>query len=220
VDERRRLVPYGGDQLRMLLQVVEQFHPSPQLILDLGCGDGILARTVLELHPEARAILLDHSEPMLERAQEACASYGNRCLVLWADLSEPLAPHLAEARPDLIISGYAIHHLPHDRKRALYAEIFELLPPGGLFVHLEHVASATPAVEALFDRLYIDHLTAGRGLPREQVEAEYHGRPDKADNRLLALESQLEWLREIGFQNVDCYFKWLELAVFGGTRSR
>jgi hypothetical protein len=50
------------------------------------------------------------------------------------------------------------------------------------------------------------------------VEAEYCGRPDKADNILERVEVQVEWLREIGFLHADCYFKWLELAVFGGVK--
>jgi tRNA (cmo5U34)-methyltransferase len=34
----------------------------------------------------------------------------------------------------------------------------------------------------------------------------------------LALETQLEWLRDIGFRDVDCHWKWLELALLAGVR--
>ena len=39
-------------------------------------------------------------------------------------------------------------------------------------------------------------------------------------NVLLAVETQLNWLREIGFEDVDCYWKWLELSLFGGSRRK
>ncbi len=42
---------------------------------------------------------------------------------------------------------------------------------------------------------------------------------DKADNILAPAEEQVGWLREIGFLHADCYFKWLELAVFGGVKA-
>jgi tRNA (cmo5U34)-methyltransferase len=218
VEEHRGAIPYGVDQIRMLLQLVAHFRPESGLILDLGCGDGILARATLEICPKAEALLLAHSEPMLERARRAMAPFADRCVVRAADLAYPLSEQVAEASVDLVISGYAIHHLPHARKRALYAEILEALRPSGLFVNVEHVASPSERVEALFDALYVDHQAAVLQRPGEQAAAQHHGRPDKADNILALVETQLQWLREIGFENVDCFFKWLELAVFGGTK--
>ena len=162
--------------------------------------------------PESHAVLIDHSAPMLERAVVALADLGDRVRLIHADLADPLAS-ITELPFDLVVSGFAIHHLPTPRKRTLYADIFDALAPGGLFVHIEHVASATPRTETLFDRLYIDHIAAHNSRPREQFEREYHTRPDKADNKLEPVWAQLEWLREIGFMDVDCVFKWLELAV-------
>jgi ubiquinone/menaquinone biosynthesis C-methylase UbiE len=218
VEERQSLVPFGAEQIRMLLQLVEYFRPRPKLVLDLGCGDGILARGLLDVYPEAHAVLLEHSEPMLERARAAARKYAGRCEIHWADLAQPVTELLAGRRPDLVVSGYAIHHLPHVDKRMLYDEVFRLLEPGGLFVNLEHVASATPTLERLFETLYVDFTASVSGRPRSEVESEFQGAVDRSDNILLDVETQLAWLRELGFQQVDCYFKWLELAVFGGVR--
>jgi SAM-dependent methyltransferase len=216
LDERRAAIPYAADQIGLLLQLVRHFVGAPRRALDLGCGDGLLARAVLSAHPAARAVLLDHSRPMLERARAAMTPFADRCTMLYADLADPLA---VEPPFDLAVSGFAIHHLPDARKRSLYGEVHGLLSPGGLFVNVEHVASASPRGEALFDELYIDAVAAKTGRPRPQVEAEYHGRPDKADNILTPVEEQVGWLRQVGFQHADCYFKWLELAVFAGVKA-
>jgi ubiquinone/menaquinone biosynthesis C-methylase UbiE len=216
LEERRGAIPFGAEQTQMLLQVVRHFRPAPRTLVDLGCGDGFLARSLLGEYAEARAHLLDHSEPMLERAREAMAPWEGRCTLQLGDLADALDLPLQGV--DLVVSGYAIHHLPHARKRTLYREIYALLAPGGLFVNVEHVASATPRSEALFDTLYIDHIARWNGKPRPEVEHAYHTRPDKKDNILAPVWEQMEWLRECGFREVDCYFKWLELAVFGGVR--
>jgi SAM-dependent methyltransferase len=222
LDERRAAIPYAADQVEMMLRLVRHFLGEPRRILDLGCGDGFLARTVLSNYPSASAALLDHSGPMLERARTAMKDFADRCTLLPGDMADPLPALTRDVAPDgfdLILSGYAIHHLPHARKRTLFAEIYSLLHAGGLFVNVEHVASATPRGEALFDAVYIDHLAARLGRPRAEVEHEYHNRPDRADNILAPVEVQIDWLREVGFAHADCYFKWLELAVFGGVKS-
>ena len=218
LDERRRAIPLGDEQVQMMLRVARHFVPEPTRVIDLGCGDGFLTRAVLSEFTTAHAMLIDHSEPMLRRAHEAMSPFSGRYEIRHGDLSDPLPLRVVEDPFDLIVSGYAMHHLPTARKRSLYQEVFGLLAPGGLFVNIEHVASATPELEAVHDEASIDHIAAVTAKHREQVEREYHGRPDKADNILEPVEAQVGRLREIGFEQADCHFKWLELAVFGGQK--
>ncbi len=218
LDERRRAVPLGDEQVKIMLRVARRFVPQPARVIDLGCGDGFLARAVLSRFPTAHALLIDHSEPMLRRAHEAMSPFSGRYEIRQGDLGESLPPQVGEDPFDLIVSGYAIHHLPTARKRSLYQEVYDSLRPGGLFVNVEHIASATLELEAVHDEAYIDHIAAVTGRDKAEVEREYHGRPDKADNILEPVEAQVGWLREIGFEQADCYFKWLELAVFGGQK--
>jgi len=37
-------------------------------------------------------------------------------------------------------------------------------------------------------------------------------------SQIAALGDQLEWLREAGFKSVDCYWKYLDLSIFGGAK--
>ncbi|MEA2392306.1 MAG: tRNA (cmo5U34)-methyltransferase [Solirubrobacteraceae bacterium] len=166
-------------------------------ILDLGTGDGRLLALLRIDRRDTLGVGLDFSELMLEAARERFVS-DERVELVAHDLAQPL-PSLG--RFDAVVSSMAIHHLEHERKRSLYAEVFELLDLGGVFANFEHVASPTR-------RLHLAFFAA----IDEPLEHE-----DPSD-RLLDVETQLGWLRALGFDDVDCYWKWLEMALLIGIK--
>ncbi len=166
-------------------------------MLDLGTGDGRLLGLVKLAHPECLGVALDFSPTMLEKARQRFAD-DRTVRVVEHDLTGPL-PDFGSF--DAIVSCFAIHHLEHERKRELYVEVFDLLEPGGVFLNLEHVSSPTPRLHGRF--------LAALGLTVEEEDP---------SNRLLDVGTQLRWLLELGYADVDCYWKWLEMALLGGVK--
>jgi SAM-dependent methyltransferase len=176
-----------------------EWLPRPSArVLDLGSGDGRLLALVRLARPEGNAVALDFSETMLGRLRARFAD-DPAITVVAHDLNQPLPHSLGSF--DAIVSSFAIHHVTHERKRALYEEVYGRLRSGGVFCNLEHVASPTRALHEQF----LACLQVG---------------PDREDpsNKLLDVETQLTWLRAIGFTDVDCHWKWRELALFAGAR--
>jgi trans-aconitate methyltransferase len=218
-------VPYGGDQLALMVRVIGAGTRPVERFIDLGCGGGAVATTLLKRWPGAAATLIDFSEPMLAQARVELADERPAPRFIAADLADPgWLAGLPRESFDVVASSYAIHHLTDARKRALYGEILALLAPGGTFVNVEHVASSTAAVETMSDALFIDSQFAhqqeqGSTSSRAEIATAFVNRPDKAANILAPVESQCAWLRELGYVDVDCFFKVFELAVFGGRRA-
>jgi SAM-dependent methyltransferase len=223
LNERSLLIPDRERQLSVMLRVIRGAGRTPKRVLDVGCGDGILLATILQAFPEACGAALDFSPLMLERARARLAQFGDRGRTVEADLGTPAWLSHVTGPFDVIVSGFAIHHLPDARKRALYQEIRDLLTQGGVFVNAEHVASATPRIEEMFNDAMADHLfqrrrERGEAVTLAEVKRDLLERPDRAANILALVEDQCAWLREIGFRHVDCYWKYFELAIFGGER--
>jgi SAM-dependent methyltransferase len=215
-------IPLAAEQIRILLRLAEAAVPRVIRFLDLGCGDGVLGRALLDRWPSAYGVFLDSSEPMLAAARQNLGSPATHRFVL-QDYGQPgWTASLAGDRPfDVVVSGFSIHHQPDENKRAIYRDVFELLRPGGIFLNLEHVASTSTWGSQCFDEHFVDslcefHARSGSGKSREEIAHEYHHRADRAANILAPVEDQCRWLREIGFGDVDCYFKTFELALFGG----
>lgn len=210
-------IPGGDVQAETLLRLVADTGCAAPRTLDLGCGDGVLGAAVRDAFPGARLVAVDDSAAMRERAAERLR--GTDAVVVAADLADPgWRDALPERTFDAVVSGFAIHHLEDARKRALYGEIFALLAPGGVFVNVEHVASASPRGEAFWEASWCEHAARATGERYESVLAAFRSRPDRDANRLAPVETQLAWLRESGFVDVDCYWKHFELAVLGAYR--
>jgi SAM-dependent methyltransferase len=192
--KRADRVPHRTEGESTLLAEVPK---DARRVLDLGSGDGRLLGLLLLHCPEASGVAVDFSPPMLERLRERFGGEG-RVQVIEHDLERPL-PALGTF--DVVASSFAIHHLPHPRKRELYEEVWGLLEPGGVFCNLEHVASPTPRVHQRF----LDAM----GITPEDEDP---------SNKLLDVETQLRWLREVGFEDVDCFWKWRELALLVGRK--
>ena len=171
--------------------LVSVLPPSPTRLLDLGCGDGRLAALALEARPGiTEVVAVDRSPAMLERATARFREDG-RVEVRSGDLAAPLG---ALGSFDVVVSGFAIHHLEHDRKRGLFAEVAEHLRPGGLFANLEVVASATPELH--------QHFLAAVGRDADDPE-----------DRLAGTEEQAEWMRTAGLSGVRCLWRWRAFAL-------
>ena len=193
--ERADSISHRGEGESALLEFIPQ---NTRRILDLGTGDGRLLALVRRQHPDTDAVAVDFSPAMLEVARKRFAG-DSRVTIVAHNMDLPL-PELGKF--DAVISSFAIHHLVDERKRDLYGEIFDRLNPGGVFCNLEHVASPTA-------RMHEEFLHA----------IGYTVETEDPSNKLLDVETQLRWLWEIGFVDVDCHWKWRELALLVGVKA-
>jgi len=205
---RRQLIPCFDGFYGMALDLLDFAPGAAPRLLDVGAGTGLLSGMVKARWPAARLTLLDFSEEMLARARQ-----------LFRGAAVPVEIRVGDSRSaplggpyDAVVSALSIHHLQDAEKRALYARAFEALAPGGLFVNADNVEAEDPAVQARDRAAWIEAMR-GAGLPEQELTA---GLGRTAVDVLAPLALQLGWLRELGFEQVDCAYKWRHFAVFSG----
>jgi tRNA (cmo5U34)-methyltransferase len=212
---------------RALFDVLRSFYrafvakPSERMrVCDLGCGDGVLTEQLLRADPLIEPTLVDASTEMLDAARKRLLPLKQVQFVnaSFGKFTEGIAELGCF---DLVISGFAIHHLNRAERRALFAAVSRHLAGGGFFLNVdiglpEH-ALYTEWQYALWREWIVRHSERlGLGAAFLDVPQKAQANPD---NQYTSLNEQLTDLRDAGFQDVECHYKNGIFALYTGRRS-
>jgi SAM-dependent methyltransferase len=221
-------VPRRDEQINTLLDLIPAARDETCALVELGAGEGALARAVLATFPRCTYYALDGSEMMRSRLSQTLAEYGDRAQVRPFDL------FAADWRRELpsplrcVLSSLVVHHLDGEGKRALYRELAQAIAPGGALLLADVVAPQVPRANTLFARQWDDAVRVQSVVVRgdlsghEQFIADKWNlyTPEGADemDKPSPLADQLAWLREAGFASADCFWMYAGHAIYGGYR--
>jgi tRNA (cmo5U34)-methyltransferase len=206
--QRQYLIPCFNDFYSACLPLVKSLTHAKK-VLDIGAGTGLFAQFVYAQNPHLHFTLTDISGQMLNVARERFKGADNFEFIELDFSKDPI-----QGKYDLIISGLAIHHLEDAEKAKLYKSIFQALNEGGMFINADQVAGKNQLFDSLY-RYYWRETVSASGLDREAlIQAFERTKLDK----LAPLETQLKMLEKAGFSEVDCIYKNMNFAVFGGFK--
>ena len=207
---RRQLVPNFDDFYGAVLGLLDFGEDQPVRVLDLGAGTGLLGAMIAERFPEARITLVDVSGEMLEVARRRFSS-GSACF------SFRVMDYAGEEKwgeYEIIISALSIHHLEDSNKRRVFCKAYESLSDGGVFINADQVLGATPEIEERYHEYWLRWVREAGVAEHDLNAALERMKEDKS----ATLASQLVWLKEAGFESVDCVYKDHQFAVCGGYK--
>ncbi len=213
--ERSRLLEILKSFYRHFLSEKEQ-----KSILDLGCGDGIITHGLLKIDDSISATLIDGSEDMLNKARERFKEVKN-ILYIHASFQELLEKDILDSKFNFIVSSMAIHHLTMEGKRSLFRKIHSYLKESGYFVNIDVVLAPTDSLDTWYMELWQEWMDEKKALlniegePSADIVKRYK---DLEENKPDTLNAQLDAMKEIGFKEVDCFYKYGIFAIFGGKK--
>ena len=191
---------------------------EPFTFADLGAGTGAASRALLDLYPKSSALLCEFSPQMAAEGHKAMAPFADRYRYVEMDLNSGEWPEEVPDSLPAVVTSLCVHHLPDERKGALFAEIHDHLAPGGWYLNYDPVRTDDAAVTAAWTRANdrSDPEAAEKAkhrTPSEQARYENHVR------YISPLAPQLTALRAAGFEAVDVYWRQCDMVIFGGRRA-
>jgi tRNA (cmo5U34)-methyltransferase len=212
-------------QMETLLRLIPD-PGCPFQVLELCCGEGLLAEQVLARWPSATVRGLDGSPGMLEAASQRLARFGQRFSSQRFDLAEP-GWRDQQGPTWAVLSSLAIHHLDDAAKAQLFRDVYRLLEPGGVFLIADLIRQESALGMAYAGWAY-DEAVRLRALELDgderafaefkRLEWNYFYHPDDPSDHPSTLPDQLRWLENAGFRAVDVYWVRGGHAIFGASK--
>lgn len=206
--QRRKLIPCFDDFYTLSTSIADIANDAPTIV-DIGAGTGLLSAHLLERYPDAKLILIDISEKMLDVAKIRFQNESNVEYIVADYTAYEFAGSV-----DIVISSLSIHHLTDDDKKSLYRKIFACLKHNGLFINADQVLGSTPYLESLYKDDWKKKVESS-GLSKDEIASAYER---ITLDKMSTLDEQLSWLRDVGFQDVDCVYKYFNFAVLFGRK--
>ncbi|BBH24462.1 SAM-dependent methyltransferase [Paenibacillus baekrokdamisoli] len=207
--QRRKLIPCFDDFYQAGVSMAESNTISPT-ILDLGAGTGLFSSLLLQRYPGAKVTLIDISEKMMEVTRLRLQGFNTITYVV-----DDYTNYTSSEKFDIIISALSIHHLSDADKLKLYNNTYSNLKDTGVFINADQVLGHTPFIESLYKEDWRNKVEVS-GLSRDELDSAYER---TQLDRMAPLHTQLDWLQQIGFSDVDVVYKYFNFVVLYGRKS-
>ena len=210
-------------QFHLLLELFNSYFAQKEGLrfLDIGCGDGVLTKLLCDLYPKNTFHLLDGSKTMLKKAKDNIRA--KSASFIYDTVENFVHSNTNEYYYDFVFSSLAIHHVEHTKKYELFSKIHTLLRHNGLFINIDVVLPSSPKTESIQFKMWVDYINDYlRNTQRDGEVGNHDNLPviykENSENKPSSLISQLKMLDEIGFKDVECYYKNGIFALIGGSK--
>lgn len=201
---RRKFIPCFDDYYENTTRLILSNIDTPQHVLDLGAGTGLLTYYWFKECKTAKYVLVDIADEMLNISRKRFEKVEN---VQHRILN--YEKQLPEEKFDTIISALSIHHLDDMRKQALFRKIYKALPIGGVFVNYDQFCAGSPMMNEWFDSYWEKQLYHS-GLKADDIKRWKERR--KLDKE-CSVEEEMSMLRRCSFSDVKCLYSYHKFSV-------
>lgn len=209
-DMANRCIPYYREVIQLTASAADKFVPDNGLIYDIGCSTGNTLLFIAKALREKKVNLvgIDPSESMLNKAKEKASVYTYSHDIQFLEGS---AEGFEFKNADMIILNYTLQFIAPEKRSELIQKLYDSLNPGGMLILSEKLRQEDEDVQEFNTETY-EAFKAGNGYSYLEIA----NKRQALENILVpgSLSSNLDLLRNSGFERIEILFKWLNFTTF------
>ncbi len=190
----KRTLPFYEEMMQQIVDIVALLDLQSFKWLDVGCGTGKMARTVLGIFDTEKMVCIDVEEEMLERAERFCDN--EKIEFLKCDIRE--LPY--QEMFDIVTAVQVNHYFKKDERVAVIKKCYNALGENGIYICFENFAPDSEEST----RLYLEHwkqFQIANGKTEE--EADLHIGRYGRDYFPVTISESIRLLKDCGFRVVE-----------------
>lgn len=215
-DMLARSIPAYNEMRRLTTALAVANARKGGVILDLGCSRGSGLKPIIDkLGDGNRYIGVEVSKPMVDAARERFASEiaDGVVSIHHLDLSESYVGSVVNVT--LVI--LTLQFVPIEYRQAVLKRAYDATEQDGIILVVEKVLGSSAWTQDIFVDLYLDHKSSN-GYTKTQIET----KRKSLEGVLVPLtsEANVSLIESAGFEQVECYWRWLNFAAWIGRKGR
>ncbi|OHD11000.1 MAG: methyltransferase type 12 [Spirochaetes bacterium GWD1_27_9] len=207
-----KLIPYYNEMLTALILSIPFDKEKEINVIDLGCGTGTISKLIKEKFVNAKITCVDFASKMIDIAKFKLKDYKDINYII-----EDFYKFEFDKKYDIAVSSLALHHLQTDSdKMDFYKKIYQGLNHGGMFFNADVILSQNDYLQKTYLAKWKEYML--KSVIEEEIEKKWFPSYNNED-KPSEIMKQLEWLKEIGFKQIDIIWKYYNFAVYGGYKN-
>jgi len=204
-----KLIPHYTEMINALVLSIPFKKDEKINVIDLGCGTGTVAQNIKDAFPNSNISCLDIAENMIKLTQNKLRGNINCNVCNFYEYS-------FDKKYDVIISSLALHHLESDEDKIMfYQKIYNALNKNGVFYNADVVLGSNHHLQEIYMAKWKTFMNKNVSL--EEINNKWMVNY-RAEDRPTSLMNHINWLKDIGFNDVDVVWKYYNYGVYGGYK--
>lgn len=140
-----------AEELESHFQNVE--NKSDLVFLDIGAGYGFTTQLVAQKFPNAKFLLNEYGEDLINRADDYLKEYNYEKKI--GDIEEVIKT-IPDNSVDAVYTAWVLHNFPPEKRKVIYDNVARILKKGGAFIALEKIGDNNKERESHLAQALID----------------------------------------------------------------